>query len=286
MDLIVAREEDRLSVKTFLTRRFAGLSQMYLRGRVYQGHCLLDGLRVENWGRKLKPGQIISIEVDLDAATSRKPESIPLEVLFEDDHRIVIDKPSGMLVHPTMHVKTGTLANALAAHLNGARFWFPHRLDQETSGVLVVAKTEIELKRLTRAWATDQVSKLYLAVLEGTVQPDHLLIDAPIGRDPESKPPWGVRPDGKSAQSRLKVIARRENTTHVQLEPITGRTNQLRIHCAHIGHPIVGDRLYGAPGTRMFLHAQKLALLGQIYEAPPPWPLIEDRIRLDSIEER
>ncbi|MBM3761435.1 MAG: RluA family pseudouridine synthase [Acidobacteria bacterium] len=276
MDLIVAREEDRLSVKTFLTRRFSGLSQMYLRARVYQGHCFLDGELVENWGRKLKPGQIVSIEVDLEAATSRKPEAIPLEILFEDEHRIVVAKPGGMLVHPTMHVKTGTLANALASHLKGARFWFPHRLDQETSGVLVVAKTEIELRSITRAWESGQVAKLYLAVLEGTVEPDELLIDAPIGRDPEAKPAWGVRASGKPAQSRLRVTSRHSNMTHVQLEPITGRTNQLRIHCAHIGHPILGDRLYGTPGSRMFLHAHQLSLLGQTYQTPPPWQLFED----------
>lgn len=276
MDLIVAREEDRLSVKTFLTRRFTGLSQMYLRTRVYQGHCFVDGERVENWGRKLKPDQVVSIDVELEAATARKPEQIGLEILHEDDDILVLNKLAGMLVHPTMHVKNGTLANALAWHLNGARFWFPHRLDQETSGVLVVAKSEVALRRITRAWPTNQVSKIYLARLHGQVPSDELLIDAPIGRDPDSKPPWGIRQDGKPALSRLKVLARQVDSTLVELEPITGRTNQLRIHCAHIGHPILGDRLYGIPGSRMFLHAHSLLLLGQRYEAPPPWPLIED----------
>jgi 23S rRNA pseudouridine1911/1915/1917 synthase len=273
MDLIVEPAEERLSVKSFLVRRFGGLSQMYLRSRVYQGHCSVDNVKVENWGRKLRAGQCVTIDVDLDAATARRPEQIPLDVLFEDEGILAVNKPAGMLVHPTMHVKTGTLANALAWHLKGDRFWFPHRLDQETSGVLVVAKSEAALTILTRAWTANRVQKQYLALVEGIMAEPNFDIDAPIGRDPLSSPPWGVRTDGKQALSRLTVLTRFTSQSLVQLEPVTGRTNQLRIHCAHIGHPIVGDRIYGTSGPRMYLHARQLTIDGRQFTAEPDWDL-------------
>lgn len=275
MELIVAREEERLSVKTFLGRRLTGLSQMYLRGRVYQGLCTVDGEKVENWGRKVRAGQVVEIDVDLEAATSRRAERIEIDVLHEDLEIVVLNKPAGMLVHPTMHVKTGTLANALAWHLEGARFWFPHRLDQETSGVLVVAKTEAALRTLTRAWTAGRVSKTYVALVEGVVTLDSFEIDGPIGRDALAKPAWGVREGGKQALSRLSVLERYGEQTLVQLVPVTGRTNQLRIHCAHVGHPIVGDRLYGNAGERMYLHARVLEWEGRRFEAEPKWDLAE-----------
>ncbi len=271
MELIVAGEEQRLSVKRFLARRFGGLSQMYLRGRVYQGLCSVDGVVVENWGQKLRAGQHVLIDVDLEAATARRAEEIELEMLFEDDGMIVVNKPAGMLVHPTMHVKTGTLANALAWYLKGARFWFPHRLDQETSGVLVVAKTEAALGMLTRAWAGGRVKKEYVALVEGVVSENFIEIDAPIGRDALLKPAWGVREAGKAALSRLWVQERLESRTLVKLEPVTGRTNQLRIHCAHVGHPIVGDRLYGQGGEALRLHARRLEFEGRSFQVEADW---------------
>jgi 23S rRNA pseudouridine1911/1915/1917 synthase len=267
MEMIVARDEERLSVKSFLVRRLAGLSQMYLRGRVYQGLCLVDGVVVENWGRKLREGQLVAIDVDLEAATARRAEEIALKILHEDAEMIVVNKPAGMLVHPTMHVKTGTLANALAWHLKGERFWFPHRLDQETSGVLVVAKSEVGMKMLTRAWVSGAVKKEYVALVEGVVARDEFEIEAPIGRDASMKPAWGVRSEGKPALSRLWVIERLNARTRVRLEPVTGRTNQLRIHCAHVGHPIVGDRLYGVGGEPLRLHARRLEVLGRSFVA-------------------
>lgn len=271
MELLVRPEEERLSVKTFLSRRLAGLSQMYLRRRVYQGLCLVDGVVVENWGRKLRAGAVVSIEVDLEAATARRAEEIALEVLSEDEGVLVVNKPAGMLVHPTMHVKTGTLANALAWHLKGERFWFPHRLDQDTSGVLVVAKNSAAMGLLTRAWAGGRVRKEYVALVEGVVARDAFEVDAPIGRDALASPAWGVRVEGKSALSRVWVLERLEGRTRVKLEPVTGRTNQLRIHCAHAGHPIVGDRLYGRGGEALRLHARRLEVEGRSYSVEAPW---------------
>ncbi len=258
MVLLVEDAEKGLSLKRFLPARLPAFSAMYLAKCVLAGQCRVNG-EVRSWGFRVRPGESVELEIDPDAATGRTAENIPLEIVFETDELLAVAKPTGMLVHPTKHVKSGTLANALSYYLP-QRFWFPHRLDRETSGVLLVAKTRRALGVVNRAWARGEVYKTYLAVVEGVVQEDGMTIDAPIDRDGAMKPEWGVRADGKPSQSILTVEKRLTgDRTLVRLEPITGRTNQLRIHCAHIGHPIVGDTLYGgAPDRRLFLHALRL----------------------------
>jgi 23S rRNA pseudouridine1911/1915/1917 synthase len=209
------------------------------------------------------------------------PERAPLEVVHEDEHIVVVVKPAGQLVHPTRGVKLGTLANALAYHLN--RLWIDesvavlnpqseigiprfirpglvHRLDRDTSGLLVIAKTRAALSRLSQHFQRRLVEKRYAAVVAGRVEREEFTIDAPIGRDEDARPQWRVDESGKSAETRLRVVERRGARTLVELEPVTGRTNQLRIHCTHAGHAIVGDRFYsGEPHTRLCLHASRLA---------------------------
>jgi 23S rRNA pseudouridine1911/1915/1917 synthase len=207
------------------------------------------------------------------------PEPAPLEIAYEDEHLLVVVKPAGVLVHPTLGVKRGTLANALAYHLNRERidegaadsnstsvmesFVRPgivHRLDRETSGLLAVAKTQRALSRLSQHFQRRLVEKRYVAVVGRVVADGELTIDAPIGRDESARPPWRVAEDGKRAETRLRVTARGARRTLVELEPVTGRTNQLRIHCAHAGHAIIGDAPYGGePHARLCLHASRLA---------------------------
>jgi 23S rRNA pseudouridine1911/1915/1917 synthase len=281
MRLEVTAEENKLSLKRFLTARFPTHSVMYLAGRVVKGACAIDGAPAD-WGKKLRAGQFVEIDIDLDAATARTPEPIPLEIIHEDEELLAVDKPHGMLVHPTKHVKTGTLANALAHYLHGQRFWFPHRLDRDVSGVIVVAKTAESMNRLARLWLSKQVAKRYVAVLAGIVEGDAFDIDAPIGRDPNRKPEWAIDAAGKSSLTKLEVLSRMQARTLAALYPITGRTNQLRLHAGHIGHPILGDELYGGPAApRLYLHAEELVIEGRCFAAPlsPPrreregWPL-------------
>ena len=227
------------------------------------------------------------------------PERAPLEVVHEDGHVIVVVKPAGQLVHPTRGVKRGTLANALAYHLNRltideddavsnphpevripqpfVRPGLVHRLDRDTSGLLVVAKTQAALSRLSQHFQRHLVSKRYAAVVGGRVEADELTIDAPIGRDEDARPPWRVAESGKHAETRLRVVERGARRTLVELEPVTGRTNQPRIHCAHAGHAIVGDTPYsGEPHPRLCLHASRLAFRtprltsGLSFARPPP----------------
>lgn len=262
----------------FLAERLHGLSRMHIAGLLARGACRVGGAAAHA-GRRLAVGDAVEVESGGPVPNSMTPEPLPLEVVYEDEHVVVVVKLSGVLVHPTRGVKCGTLANALAYHLNRGlldesgvvenptpdnipfiRPGIVHRLDRDTSGLLVVAKTQGALSRLTQHFQRRLVEKRYVAVVGGLLREDELTIDAPVGREEGARPPWGVLASGKPAETRLRVMERGAGRTLVELEPLTGRTNQLRIHCAHVGHPVVGDVLYaGEPHARLCLHAARLA---------------------------
>ena len=277
----VGEESAGLRLDNFLAERVASLSRMHIAGLLARGECTVNGAEARA-GRRVCAGDAVELGGADEVVNSMTPERAPLEVVHEDEHVIVVVKPPGQLVHPTRGVKRGTLANALAYHLNRTRisesgvttdesdavisrhsFVRPglvHRLDRDTSGLLVVAKTQSALSRLSQHFQRRLVLKRYAAVLAGRVEQDELTIDAPIGRDEDARPPWRVSESGKHAETRLRVIERSGRRTLVELEPVTGRTNQLRIHCAHAGHAIVGDTPYaGEPHARLCLHASRLA---------------------------
>lgn len=262
----------------FLAERVPGLSRMHIAGLLARGACRVGG-EAAHAGRRLCAGDSVEVESEGEVLNSMTPEPVPLEVVYEDEHLIVVVKPAGVLVHPTRGVKRGTLANALAYHLNrelldesrvvensipsGVAFIRPglvHRLDRDTSGLMVVSKTQSALSRLTQHFQRRLVEKRYVAVVGGLLKDEEINIDAPIGRDEDARPRWRILESGKPAESRLRVAELALRRTLVELEPLTGRTNQLRIHCAHLGHPIVGDVLYGGePCGRLCLHAARLA---------------------------
>lgn len=269
----------------FLASQLGWLSRMRINSLVLQGACRVNE-EVAAPGYHLQSGDMVEITIDEGEPTAMTPEAIPLDVVYEDAYIIVINKPAGMLVHPTRTEKSGTLANALAYHLNRAaveerntastendvaehtiytsqlliRPGLVHRLDRATSGLMAVAKTERALSILTRHFHRRLVEKRYLALVHGCIEEDELTIDAPIGRDPEAHPKWNVSQSGKPSETRLRVVERRAGATLVELEPVTGRTNQLRIHCAHIGHAIMGDDWYAKDTVpRLCLHAALLS---------------------------
>jgi 23S rRNA pseudouridine1911/1915/1917 synthase len=250
----------------FLASQLGGLSRMRIANLIAEGACLVNG-RAARPGFHLEPLDLIEITLGEGPPTSMDPEPIPLEIIYDDSHLLVVVKPSGMLVHPTRSVKRGTLANALAYHLNRipdsqsvVRPGIVHRLDRDTSGLMVVAKTQRALSILSRHFNRRLVRKRYIALVEGRVSDDAGEISAPIGRDPDHKPHWRVMDDGKTAETRFRVLERRCAITMVELEPVTGRTNQLRIHCAWAGHTILGDKLYSNESAeRLCLHASELA---------------------------
>lgn len=246
---------------------------MYLRDLVKQAACEVNG-RHENIGYRLKPNDFIEIQIDHTRGTSMRAEKIPLDIVFEDEDLIVVNKPAGMLVHPSHRENSGTLLNALVYWLNEkqpevftngsrrsevVRPGLVHRLDKQTSGLVVVAKNARAHRILCNHWLKKRVEKRYLALVEGIVHASEGTIEAPIGRFAELKS-WSVKEDGKHSESRFWVRERYADTTLLELEPVTGRTNQLRIHCELIGHPIVGDeRRGGRDFERLCLHAHAIS---------------------------
>ena len=257
-------------LEDFLLERFENLSKMYLRDTVKTEQCEVNG-RNENRGYLLREKDFVEVDIDPARETAMRPQNIPLEIVFEDQSIIVVNKSSGMLVHPTHAEKNGTMLNALAYYLNrdkiesfapSAAFIRPgliHRLDRHTSGLVVVAKTARAHRVLSDHFQRKLVEKTYVALVDGVVAQDSGTIDAPIGRFAELKF-WDVNPEGKQAVTRYEVRERFDGATLLELEPVTGRTNQLRIHCACIGHPIVGDvDRGGREFSRVCLHAWKLS---------------------------
>ncbi len=279
----------------FLFEKLSSLSKMYIRELIRDGLCEVNGVH-ENSGYRLTPNDFVEIEADLARGTAMQPQQIDLDIVHEDNDLIVVNKPAGMLVHPSHREKTGTLLNALTYWLNAEcgtenaesptknfalriphsaliRPGLVHRLDKNTSGLIVVAKNPTAHRHLSRSFMRKQVEKRYIALVQGIITDDHGTIDAPIGRHADLKH-WSVHHEGKHSISNYRVVERRTDTTLIELEPVTGRTNQLRIHCELIGHPIVGDtRRGGRPFARLCLHAQTLAF---------PHPATNNIIRLET----
>lgn len=252
-----------MRLEDFLLDHFSSLSKMYLRELVKCARCEVNG-RHENIGYRLRPSDFVEITVDHSRGTAMRPEKISLDIIHEDNDVIVVNKRADMLAHPSHRENSGTLLNGLVYHLNrnGSRVIRPgliHRLDKQTSGLMVVAKNARAHRILSGHFMKKRVEKRYLALVGGIVKPDEGTIDAPIGRYHDLKH-WSVKSDGKHSTSRYWVKKRFEDSTLIELEPVTGRTNQLRIHCEHIGHPIVGDtKRGGRQFSRLCLHAYKLA---------------------------
>lgn len=253
----------------FLFARIPNVSRMYLRYLIAEGKCEVNGM-VQNTGYKLQKDDFVEIEANLSLETSLKPENIPLEIIFEDAEIIVINKSAGMLVHPTKGVRSGTLLNALTFYLNFnadetpksenfIRIGLAHRLDKQTSGLMTIGKNPRSHRILCSHFQRKLVEKKYFAVVEGIVEQDFGTIQAPIARNSEGRF-WHISDEGRFAESNFWVIERKTDSTILELEPVTGRTNQLRLHCAHLGHPIIGDELYhGRKFSRLCLHAYKLS---------------------------
>jgi len=274
----------RLRLDDFLFDTFYSLSKMYLREVIKEGNCEVNGY-TSNSGIILKTKDFVEIEVDLDRETAMKPEAFPLDIVYEEESFLLVNKPPEMLVHPTHRDKNGTLLNALSHYLNQevllqrndeknvsddrseirnlkskiVRPGLVHRLDKKTSGLILIAKTTRAHKVLSDHFQRKLVEKKYVALVEGVVTEDSGEISAPIGRFEETKH-WNIKADGKTAATRFWVKERYADMTLLELQPVTGRTNQLRIHCEYIGHPIVGDeRRGGREFGRLCLHAYKLS---------------------------
>jgi 23S rRNA pseudouridine1911/1915/1917 synthase len=238
-------------------------------------------------GHKLRPGA--TFEYDL-TPLSEKPEVIALPILYEDDNVIVVNKPAGIISHARgrfwQEASVASFIRDRISGMDGERGGIVHRLDRATSGVMICAKNEETLKFLQKQFSDRKVEKTYVAVIKGTLSPEEAIIDAPIARNAKEPKKFRVDMQGKSAQTHYKVLETNNGYSLVELRPKTGRTHQLRIHLLHVGHPIVGDELYGGEkSSRLLLHAKELGIHTSPNEVKTfSAPLPDEIIQYDAIK--
>lgn len=257
----------------FLASALPGLSRAAAQRLLDDGSVCLDGRPIRK-NLRLGGGETLEVELPEARDSAVEPEQIPLDIVYEDDDVIVIDKPRGMVVHPAAGHENGTLVNALLAHCGGSlsgiggekRPGIVHRIDKDTSGLLIVAKNDRAHQSLSEQLKTRSLSRVYDAVVVGGLREDTGTVDAPIGRSPRDRKKMAVVPGGRPAVTHYCVQARYDGYTHVRCKLETGRTHQIRVHMAHIGHPVAGDPLYGPKNDRtglggQCLHARELTFV-------------------------
>lgn len=268
-----ADQNQRLDV--FLAKAAPDLSRSRVQTLVADGLVTVSG-RAEKASYKVQPGDRILLTVPAPVPATVAPEAIPLDVLYEDESVVVVNKPRGMVVHPAAGNWQGTLVNALLGRcgdLSGiggeVRPGIVHRLDKDTSGVMVVAKSDAAHASLAKQIKDRTAGRKYLALVHGNVQAETGLVDAPIGRHRLDRKKMAVDPDhGREARTRFRVVERFGDYTLVECRLETGRTHQIRVHMAHIGHPVVGDPKYGPRRSPFAIAGQALHSAELVFRHP------------------
>lgn len=243
--------------------RLPELSRASIQKLIEQGAVKVNGTIQTKTGYRLRPADKLEVAYD---ATTQIPPSIQLPVIYEDEDCVVINKPAGVLTHSkgsfNVEATVATwLSGRLKPGLTGNRAGIVHRLDRATSGLMICAKTPAAQQWLQKQFSQRKVKKTYLALVKGRLEPEQAIIDMPIERNPRHPQTFRVGHRGKPATTAYKILRANGEISLVELQPTTGRTHQLRVHLAQLGHPILGDRLYGGPpADRLALHAQALEL--------------------------
>lgn len=247
--MIIVDDNEGLRIDSYLSEKLE-LSRSKIQKLIKENKVMVNGKNVSN-SYSVKLDDEIVVDGELDYAINVEAENIPLDIVYEDDDLIIINKVSGMVVHPAPGHYTGTLVNALLykyGNLAGDKFrpGIVHRLDKDTSGLMIVAKTEEMLEKLSLMISKKEVERKYLAIVDGLIKHDTGEVDAPIGRDRNNRQKMAVTDvNGKNAITHFRVLERFDNNTYIECILDTGRTHQIRVHLSYIGYPVCNDPLYG-----------------------------------------
>ncbi len=251
----------------YVGEKCAELSRTHAQKLIADGYITVND-RVAKVGLKLNIGDRVDIIIPSTAPTPLSPEAIPLNIIYEDDDLLVVDKPAGLAVHPAPGHPSHTLVNAVLSHLPGLaetsdslRPGIVHRLDKDASGVMLVAKNNTAQLNLIDQFKARSVVKAYLVLVKGRLTPEDGVIEAPIGRDPRNRKRMAVVTEGRDARTQYHVIRYIDDYTLLEVRTETGRTHQIRVHLSAIGYPVVGDETYGVKSphlSRQFIHACRL----------------------------
>lgn len=261
-------DEPGVRLDKYVSERYPEFSRTRVQRLIADGYIRVND-RVAKAGLKLNAGDRLTVNVPPLPPTTLVPEAIPLHIIYEDDDLLVIDKPAGLTVHPAPGHRSHTLANAIVAHLSGLpdsgnlRPGIVHRLDRDTSGVMVVARNGAAQLNLINQFKARSVVKAYLVLVRGHLTPEEGIIEAPIGRDRSHRERMAVVAEdkGREARTEYRVVDYIGDCTLLEVRPETGRTHQIRVHLAAIGYPVAGDKVYGVKSPhlpRQFVHAARL----------------------------
>jgi 23S rRNA pseudouridine1911/1915/1917 synthase len=271
-EFIVEEKNVGMRLDAFLGSMFEDKSRNYFQGLIEKGNIKINGA-VKKSKYKLKLKDVIDVNIPEPVELEVKSENIPIDIIYEDKDVIVVNKPQDMVVHPAPGNYEGTMVNALLYHcrdlsgINGVlRPGIVHRIDKDTSGILVVAKNDFSHKKLAQQFKDHSMTRTYYALVEGKIKNDEGTIDKPLGRHPIERIKMAVVKDGRRAVTHYKVLKRFNSNTLVQCNLETGRTHQIRVHMASIGYPLVGDAVYGYKKQKynlkgQVLHAKKLGFI-------------------------
>ena len=260
-------DEPGTRLDKYVCHQLGELSRTRIQKLIADGYITVND-EVAKAGLKLNIGDRLRVIIPPTPPSRLVPETMPLNILYEDDDLLVIDKPAGLPVHPAPGHPSHTLVNALLAHFphladisDSLRPGIVHRLDKDTSGVMLVAKHSLAQADLVEQFKTRSVAKAYLVLVKGHLTPEDGAIEAPIGRDPRNRKRMAVVAGGREARTEYRVIRYIADYTLLEVRPETGRTHQIRVHLSAIGFPVVGDRVYGVKSpylSRQFIHASRL----------------------------
>lgn len=287
-EIIVEESDINKRIDVFLAKNLESFSRSYIQDLIKKGKATIGGKSIKA-NYRLRNGDNVVLNIPKPEPLEILPENIPLDILYEDNDVILVNKPKGMVVHPAAGHYSGTLVNALLYHckdnlsgINGVlRPGIVHRIDMDTTGVIIACKNDNAHQNIAKQLAEHSITRRYVAIVNGNLKEDEGVVDAPIARAKNDRKKMAVDKDGKTAVTHYKVLERLKNYTYIECVLETGRTHQIRVHMSYINHPLLGDEIYSGKKESMKLQGQCLhaMVLGFIhpttneymeFEAPIP----------------